>query len=354
MSRSDRITFLSILANLRLWKFEARQCLCSIRIPNTCNLHALDFSSTKTSLPLIAVAGDGELTGTVVNVYNAANAGKGSLELIGRAITPVSISHLRFLSSDLTTFISIGANNLHVWTIQHGNELKSRHEPIDEIDTSEYTDIQFERLSSSQWKKSIVYIATNTGQVLEFSDVERRVLRRHHLAENISKTSQSSMDIGVLACTDNFRVTGSSDGRVRVWSKEFSQVYIEAKYDQAITGLVVSHDQTRVLISTRSGLLGVLNLLNKVHRDLGHAHTKSLTDIDYDQRREQLISVGQDGTIRVWNSQTGQLMTEFTSGRDIPVMVAYTPGRRSFACGYSSGRIQLFDLTTSRPLLEVK
>jgi WD40 repeat protein len=338
-----------------VWKFETRQCLCTVRIPNTCNLHALDFGWTKTSFSLIAVAGDGdEPTGTVVSVYNATNAGKGSLELIGRASTPVLISHLRFLSSELTTFISIGSDNLHVWTIQQGNELKSRHESINENDASEYTDLQFERLSSSQWRKSVVYIATNTGHVLEYSDVERRVLRRHQLAEKISKTDHSSLNISVLACTDHFCVTGSSDGRVRVWSKEFSQVYIEAKYDHAITGLVVSHDQTRVLISTKSSLLGVLNLLSKIHRDLSHAHTKSLTDIDYDHRREQFTSVGQDGTIRVWNSQTGQLITEFTSERDIPVMVAYTPDRRSFACGFNSGRIQLFDLTTSRPLLEVK
>ena len=274
--------------------------------------------------------------------------------MIGRALTPVSISRLWFLSSELTNFISIGPDNLHVWTIQNGNELKSRHELISEADASKYRDFQFERLSSGQWKRSIAYIATNTGQVLEFSDLERRVLRRYDLAATISKTGSSSLDIGVLACTDNFRVTGSEDGYVRVWSKDFSQVYIEAKYDQAITGLVVSHDQTRVLLSTRSGLLGVLNLLNKVHRDLIHAHTKSLTDIDYDHRREQLISVGQDGTIRVWNSQTGQLMTEFTSERDIPVMVSYTPGRRSFACGFNSGRIKLFDLTTSKLLREVK
>jgi WD40 repeat protein len=162
------------------------------------------------------------------------------------------------------------------------------------------------------------------------------------------------MNICVFACTNNFCITGSNDGYVRVWSIDFSQVYIQAKYDQAICGLIPSYDQTRVLISTISGSLNMLNLVSKAHLSLMGGHTKFVTDIDYDDTRKQIISVGQDGTIRIWCFRTGKQLSEFTSERDIPLVVTYTPNRQIFACGFNNGTIKIFDLNTSKILFEIK
>ncbi|CAF4484308.1 unnamed protein product, partial [Rotaria sp. Silwood2] len=76
-------------------------------------------------------------------------------------------------------------------------------------------------------------------------------------------------------------------------------------------------------------------------------HIKSITDIDYDDIRKQLISVGQDGTIRIWCFRTGKQLSEFTSEREIPLIVTYTPNRQIFACGFNNGTIKIFDLNTS-------
>ncbi|CAF4727984.1 unnamed protein product, partial [Rotaria sp. Silwood2] len=133
----------------------------------------------------------------------------------------------------------------------------------------------------------------------------------------------------------------------RVWSNDFTHVYIEAKHDQAICGLMTSHDQTRVLISTVYGTLGILNLVNKEHINLIRAHTQYVTDIDYDDTRKQMISVGQDGTIRIWCFRTGKQLSEFTAERETPVIVTYAPNRQTFACGFDNGTIKVFELNTS-------
>lgn len=139
-----------------------------------------------------------------------------------------------------------------------------------------------------------------------------------------------------------------------MWSTDFSQVFIKAKYDQSIDGLVVSHDQTRVLISTKAGLLGIFNLIGKTHVDLIRTHTKSVTDVDFDSEQEQLISVGQDQTIRLWSCQNNELLMEYGSEREIPLVVTYTPNRKGFACGFQSGTIKFFDLKTSNLLQEIR
>jgi WD40 repeat protein len=83
-------------------------------------------------------------------------------------------------------------------------------------------------------------------------------------------------------------------------------------------------------------------------------HTKLITDIDYDDTRKQMISVGEDGTIRIWCFRTGKQLSEFISEREIPLIVTYTPNRQIFACGFNNGTIKIFDLNTSMILNELK
>ena len=298
----------------------------------------------------IVVVGHDEQSHTVVCVYNASKASKGSLELISRATTNVSISHIRFVPNDTTRFLSIGIDNVRFWCLKNGNDLQSMSLSDNHFDPLEYTDVEFEYSSKYQSSELIVYITARTGQILEILYDERRVIRLHQLSKNSAK----NFTLSTLICTQHFAITGSHDGYVRVWSRDFSQVHIEAKYDQSIIDLVPSTDQTRILILTESGSLNMLNLVSKEHLHLMRTHRKSITDFDYDSRRKQLISVGEDGTIRIWCSRTGKQLSEFTSEKEIPQVIVYTPDCDEFACGFNNGTVKVFDLRTSRILNESK
>ncbi len=343
---------MSILAILRLWKFETRRCLCATRVLNTYNLHALDFGIENSSSFLLVVGYD-EQSRTVVCVYNALNVSKNSIELISRATTDASITHLRFVPYDITKFLSIGGDNIRFWRIKNENDLQSTSLSENDLNQFEYTDFQFESFSKNKLNELIVYITTKTGQILEILYDEKRIIRIHHLSDKITIHKESTFTISTLACTNNFCITGSHDGYIRVWSRDFSQVYIEAKYDQAISSLITSSDQTRVLISTISGSMNMLNLVTKVHLNLMRTHTKLITDMDYDDIKKQMISVGQDGTIRIWCFRTGKQLSEFISEKEIPLVVIYSPDRQLFACGFNNGTIKIFDLNTSMILNEL-
>ncbi len=303
----------------------------------------------------LVVVGYDEQSRTVVCIYNTLNAYKGSMELISRATTDVSITHIRFVPYDTTKFLSIGLDNIHFWQIKNGNDLKSISISESDIKQFEYTDLQFEHLSKNKLNELIVYITTKSGYILEFLYDEKRLIKIHYLSDKISiNKEESSFSISTLTCTNHFCITGSIDGYIRVWSKDFSQVYIQAKYDQSIYALISSYDQTQILILTLSGSLNILNLVTKEHLNLMHTHTKFITDIDYDDTRKQMISVGQDGTIRIWCFRTGKQLSEFISEKEIPLSVTYTPNRQLFACGFNNGTIKIFDLNTSMILHELK
>ena len=246
--------------------------------------------------------------------------------------------------------------------MKNGNDLKSMSISVDDVDQLEYTDLQFEHFSTTKLNELVVYISSKSGHVLEILYDERRVIKIHRLlpskrppgsTEKITMATGPSIGICAFACTSNFCITGSNDGYVRVWSTDFAQVYIEAKHDQAICGLVTSPDQTRILISTVSGSLGILNLINKEHLHLMRAHTRSVTDVDYDDIRKQMISVGEDGTIRVWCFRTGKQVSEFTAERETPRVIIYAPNRQTFACGFDNGAIKVFELNTSIISMEI-
>jgi WD40 repeat protein len=352
---------LFFLGILRLWKFETRRCICVVRVPGTCNLHALDFGIRNLSdaSSTLVVVGHGEQpqqSRTVVCVYNTLNAHKGSIELICRTTTDATITHIRFVPYDSTRFLSISFDNIRFWRIKNGNDLKSMSISVDDIQQLEYTDFKFEHISNTKLNELIVYISSKSGHILELLYDERRVIKIHRLlptkhsngsTEKITMANGPSIGICAFTCTNNFCITGSNDGYVRVWSNDFSQVYIEAKHDQAICGLTTSHDQTRVLISTVSGSLGILNLVNKEHKNLIRSHIQSVLGIDYDDTRKQMISIGQDGTIRIWCFQTGKQLSEFTADRETPTVVIYAPDRQTFACGFDNGIIKVFQLNTS-------
>ncbi|CAF0722865.1 unnamed protein product [Didymodactylos carnosus] len=239
------------------------------------------------------------------------------------------------------------------------NLIRSIEESVDNIQHLEYTDIQFEYASATNSKHNnelLLYVSSKSGHVLELSYNEKRVLRIHRLlplkrptasSDKIILANAPSIGVNALTVTSNFCITGSNDGYIRVWSNDFQQTYIEAQHDNSICGLAISDDQTRVVVSTVSGSLGVLNLVNKSYSTLVHSHVNSITDIDYDDIRKQMISVSIDGTIRIWSFETGEQSFEFTSLNDTPLLVTYHPNRQAFAVGFSNGKIKVFELNTS-------
>ncbi len=65
--------------------------------------------------------------------------------------------------------------------------------------------------------------------------------------------------------------------------------------------------------------------------------------------------MGRDNTVRIWSAVSGNQVIEFTSEKDQPTCCVYHPASELFiACGYSSGYLRVFDVTTATAVLETR
>ncbi|CAF0801503.1 unnamed protein product [Didymodactylos carnosus] len=356
-------------AILRIWKLESRRCIAVVKVP-AIKLCAVDFALDSNSLVVVGHSGVLEdkqnSSKTIVCVYDTLNCLKGTINLISKTSTDSTIERIKFVPYDSSKFVTCGRDNIKFWRLKNSVELKSMSISVDDIQHLEYTDIRFEYITKTNLNQNnelLLYISSKSGHVLELSYNEKRVLRIHRLlllkrptgsSDKMTLANAPSIGVNALTVTSNFCITGSNDGYVRVWSNDFQQAYIEVQHDNSICGIAISDDQTRVLVSTVSGSLGILNLVNKNYSTLIRSHINYVNDIDYDDIKKQMISVSSDGTIRIWSFETGEQLYEFTSLNDTPLLLTYHPNKQAFAAGFNNGAIKIFELNTSIISAEVK
>lgn len=65
---------------------------------------------------------------------------------------------------------------------------------------------------------------------------------------------------------EGFCVTASADRHLRVWPLDFSDFFLEAQHESAVTAVDVSADGLRVLSGTAGGAVAVLDVANQLRR----------------------------------------------------------------------------------------
>lgn len=77
------------------------------------------------------------------------------------------------------------------------------------------------------------------------------------------------------------------------------------------------------------------------------SHTDEILAIDFHKLKMNIITVSKDKTIRLWDVLYLEQVYEFTSALDQPLSVAAHPFKPTFACGFQSGKLRIFDIDTT-------
>ena len=258
---------------------------------------------------------------------------------VSKHISEVNINFIRFSPIDEYKFVSCGRENIRFWRLKssylNGCPVVLNHHARQ----SNFTvlDYCFTAESSRQGKERRVVVGAQTGMVYIVDHDTRKlqqVLRLHEQAI-------CSLKIG-----GGFCVTGSADQYIRVWPLDFGEFYVEAKHDGSVVALDISKDGLSVGLGTTKGYLGILDLTRQDCKTVIRAHFAGVDGLGIDLPSEQLISLGKDDTIRVWDTDICQQNYEFNySSKDECVCIASLSSSK-FIGGFASGIVRVFDISS--------
>ncbi|XP_038156856.1 WD repeat-containing protein 90 [Cyprinodon tularosa] len=302
---------------------------------------------------------------TMVVVWNTLNVSRGGdVTILAKAHTDVDIITMKVAFFDDTRMVSCGRENIRLWRVRNGT-LRSCPVNLGHYHSLDFTDVTFEEgISSDQCVDDrTLFACTKSGHIFEidYSRVAVKNVRKLLPAqqqyadgrENCSFNTGSGIAINSISVSSSFCATGSEDGFLRLWTLDFSAILLEAEHEGPVSEVSISSDSLQVLAATTSGNLGFLDVSTRGYNTLMRSHTDAVLGFSVDGIRRHLTTASADGTVRVWNMDSLHQLYDFVS-EDNPCSVAFHPHEQTFSCGFSSGIVRVFDISSSKLLAEHK
>ena len=118
----------------------------------------------------------------------------------------------------------------------------------------------------------------------------------------------------VASPNDNFYVTASREGVLRIWSTDFETLKSEVNTGNAITLIDVNVDSSQIcVLSADSGTVSVLDLDNSCYKVVMRSHMDNVTDLAVNQMTGKLVTVSDDYSVKVWDVDSMEQVNEFIS-----------------------------------------
>uniref|UniRef100_UPI0037E729E7 WD repeat-containing protein 90 n=1 Tax=Semicossyphus pulcher TaxID=241346 RepID=UPI0037E729E7 len=343
---------------VRVWNYHKGNCLAIFRS------HAHSISSLSFSYGggiLCGVGKDGH-NKTMVLVWNTLNVGKGGeVTVLAKAHTDVDIHTIKVAFFDDTRMVSCGRDNIRLWRVRNGS-LRSCPVNLGEYHSGDFTDVAFEEGSQNLDERTL-FASSRSGHIFEidYSRVVVRNVRRllpaqqQHANRREKRTFNTGQGIAVnsISVSSSFCATGSEDGFLRLWPLDFSAAFLEAEHEGPVSLVSVSSDSLQVLAATCTGNLGFLDVSSRGYSTLMRSHADTVLGFSVDGIRRHLTTASSDGTVRIWNMDSLQQLFDFVS-EDSPCSVAFHPSEQVFSCGFSSGIVRVFDISSAKLLAEHK
>ncbi|CAF0967584.1 unnamed protein product [Brachionus calyciflorus] len=346
---------------VRLWDFQTRKCLSIFRHHDH-SLNLLEFSSCGNFLCGVGKDKQGK---SMLVLWDIKQCRKNTVKLIAKAHSDVSINRLIFVHYDSSRLITCGKDNVRFWRLKN-DTLRSCAVNLTPYltDELEFTDICMNsRLGNND---NLVYSCTRNGKIFVFNIAKMEIEKVKIIEPVVRKTgilnrhkNSPCLKLNSISISDEYCVTGSDDGCVRLWPLDFSQVSLEAEHDSPITVVKFSSDCSKIASGTLNGNLGVLNVDKKDYNTLIRGHVDIICDVSLDPTGKFLATCSADLTLRVWSTDNCKQLYDFTSANEKPKCLNFMPSNTFnkssiFACGFSSGKIRVFDLTEAKLINEIK
>ncbi|XP_039934861.1 WD repeat-containing protein 90 isoform X5 [Hirundo rustica] len=343
----------------RLWDFPTGTCLCLFKT----SLQSLVSLSFSHSGAVLCGVGEDVHSKTMVVVWSTAQVTHGGgVTVLAKAHTDVDIRAMKIAFFDDTRMVSCGRDNIRLWRVRSG-ALRSCPVALGEYHSLDFTDLAFQERPEQEPEDHVLFVCSRSGHVLEvdYENVCVRSARRLLPAqpqgdgqEQAGSSSGPGIAINSISMSSTFCATGSEDGYIRLWPLDFSAAILEAEHESSVSSVCISPDSHKVLSTTATGNLGYLDVQARDYNTLMRSHKGSVLGFSVEGKWEQIATVSQDNTIRVWDLASRQQLYDFSAAEETPCTVAFHPLWKMLACGFDSGVVRVFSLAASDLLLEHK
>ncbi|KAF3704531.1 WD repeat-containing protein 90 [Channa argus] len=266
----------------------------------------------------------GATTKYMVVVWNTLNVNKGGqVTILAKAHTDVDIHTMKVAFFDDTRMVSCGRENIRLWRVRNGT-LRSCPVNLGEYHSQDFTDVAFGEGDSSRQHLDdrTLFASSRSGHIFEidYSRVAIRNVRR------LLPVQQQHAE------------------RREKWT-------FKTEHEGPVSLVLASSDSLQVLAATSTGNLGFLDVSSRGYSTLMRSHTDTVIGFSVDGIRRHLTTASSDGTVRIWNMDSLHQLYDFVS-EDSPCTVAFHPSEQVFSCGFSSGVIRVFDVSSAKLLAE--
>ncbi|KAM4623838.1 WD repeat-containing protein 90 [Polymixia lowei] len=346
---------------VRVWNYHQGNCLAMFRT----HAHSLSSLSFSYSGGVLCGVGKDSHSKTLVVLWNTARVDRGGeVAILAKAHTDVDIQTMKVAFFDDTRMVSCGRDNVRLWRLRNGS-LRSCPVNLEEYHSLDFTDVAFEEGHpvDQETQDRTLFVSSRSGHILEvdYSRVVIKNVRRllpaqqAHGQRREKHTFNTGPGIAInsISVSSSFCATGSEDGFLRLWPLDFSAVFLEAEHEGAVSLVSISADSLQVLATTSTGNLGYLDVSSRGYSTLMRSHTDSILGFSADGIRRHLATASRDGSVRVWHMDSLQQLYDFVS-EDGPCSVAFHPSLQVFSCGFGSGIVRVFDISSAKLLAEHK
>jgi WD40 repeat protein len=92
-------------------------------------------------------------------------------------------------------------------------------------------------------------------------------------------------------------------------------------------------------------MISILDMEESTFNVVIRSHLENINDLCFNKPSIKLVTVGQDQKIYIWNSETLEVLTEFSTTNDVATKIASSSADSTVAIGFKSGFIRIFDLS---------
>lgn len=333
----------------RIWQVGANgvRCLSVLSCPSLTSIKAFQFDSLAKFVVLVGADVQRRQQLMIWDISRVHHGGNATI-MARQTSADWDIECIKFSPYEAMRLMSCGRENIRYWRVKEGH-LPGCNVTLNALARgTQFTDLDFECNKSGKpnflgeelGQLHRIFVSSSRGEVVQLLYKDKSVqavYQLHHQA------------ITSLCANEGFVVTGSADNYIRVWPLDFQSFYLHAKHDSEVCGVDVTIDGLRVACSTASGAVGMLDMKSHAYSELVRSHSSPISDASLSISFEELVTICQDGTVKIWSLATMKQTYEFAVEDDVPTVCEFHPGNKHLvAVGFESGALRIFDVDGPR------